>query len=61
MLDNMISIPFEINGFVDALHLPNDHTFTEMEIEAMKQARYDNWYALINGLPLVDSNINVGE
>ncbi len=61
MLDNMISIPFEIKGFKDALHLPNDNTFTETEIEDMKQARYDNWYAHINGLASVDSNSNVGE
>jgi hypothetical protein len=57
----MISIPFEIKGFRDALHLPNDHTFTETEIEAMKQTRYDNWYAHINGLAPVDSHSNVGE
>ena len=58
MPDNMISIPFEINGFSDALNLSSDHTFTETEIQAMKQARYDNWYAVINGLPSVDSNSN---
>lgn len=58
----MISIPFEINGFSDALNLSSDHTFTETEIQAMKQSRYDNWYALINGLPSIDSNSNnVGE
>lgn len=62
MTDNMISIPFEINGFSDALNLSSDHTFTETEIQAMKQSRYDNWYALINGLPSIDSNSNnVGE
>ena len=62
MSDNMISIPFEINGFSDALNLPSDHTFTETEIQAMKQARYDNWYSFINGLSPVDSNSNnVGE
>ena len=58
----MISIQFEINGYRDALYLPIDNTFTEAEIEAMKQARYDNWYSCINGLPTVDSNSNnVGE
>ena len=62
MPDNMISIPFEINGYRDALHLRNDHTFTETEIEAMKQTRYDNWYAHINGRAPADSNSNtVGE
>jgi hypothetical protein len=54
MLDNMISIQFEINGYRDALHIPIDNTFTEAEIEAMKQARYDNWYAHINGMAIGD-------
>ena len=29
--------------FADALHLEDDHTFTDAEIEAMKQERFDNW------------------
>lgn len=33
--------------FSDALILADDHTFTDEEIEAMKQARFDNWYAII--------------
>ena len=44
-------IEFEItqNGYVlrDALVLDDDHTYTDAEIEAMKQARFDNWYAVI--------------
>jgi hypothetical protein len=44
----MIKIDFEINGFSDALHLADDHNLTDAEIEAMKQARYDKWYAIIN-------------
>lgn len=44
-------IPFEItqNKYTlrDALHLEDDHTFTDVEIEQMKQARFDNWYAVI--------------
>jgi hypothetical protein len=48
----MIKIDFVIeqNGerFADALHLEDDHTFTDEEIEAMKQARFDNWYIFIN-------------
>ena len=58
MSDNLISIPFEINGFSDALNLSSDHTFTEIEIEAMKQSHYNTWYAHINTLPAIDSNIN---
>jgi len=33
--------------FSDALILPDDHTFTDVELEAMKQARFDNWYTII--------------
>jgi hypothetical protein len=33
--------------FSDALILADDHTFTDAEIEAMKQARFDNWYTII--------------
>ena len=29
--------------FSDAIHLPDDHTLTDVEIEAMKQRRLDNW------------------
>jgi len=46
-----MKIDFTINGFSDALHLPDDHAFTDTEIEAMKQARYDNWYAIISAVP----------
>ena len=47
----MIKIDFEItqNGYTyrDAIHLPDDHTMSEAEIEAMKQQRFDNWYTVI--------------
>ena len=36
-------------SFSDALHLPDNHTFTDAEIEAMKQQRFDNWLAIITG------------
>jgi hypothetical protein len=46
-----MTIDFEItqNGYTlrDALVLPDDHVLTDAEIEAMKQARFDNWYAII--------------
>tara|TARA_R110000868_G_scaffold967_1_gene7298 strand:+ start:151 stop:342 length:192 start_codon:yes stop_codon:yes gene_type:complete len=45
----MIKIDFTIeqNGetFCDALYLEDDHTFTDEEIEAMKQNRFDKFYA----------------
>ncbi len=51
----MIKIDFEFDStygvFRDALHLPEDHTFTEAEIEAMKQQRFDNWWAAVNTPP----------
>lgn len=46
-----MKIDFEVSrdGYVfrDALHLPDDHTYTDAEIEAMKQARFDAWYAIV--------------
>jgi hypothetical protein len=33
--------------FADALHLPDDQTYTDVEIEAMKQQRLNNWIAVI--------------
>ncbi len=47
----MVKIDFQFETpygkFADALHLPDDHTFTDVEIEAMKQQRVDNWVAVI--------------
>jgi len=38
----------EIYGtFRDAIHLADDHDYTDEEIEAMKQQRFDNWVAHI--------------
>jgi hypothetical protein len=46
-----IKIDFEFETqhgkFSDALHLPDDHNFTEEEIQAMKEQRRDNWIAVI--------------
>ena len=35
----------------DALHLPANHTYTDEEIEAMKQQRFDNWLYMIMNPP----------
>ena len=47
----MIKIDFEVETehgiFRDALHLPDDHSFTDTEIEAMKQERVNNWIDFI--------------
>lgn len=44
----MIQIIFERGEdpyhFRDALYLPEDHTFTDAEIEKMKDDRYAAWY-----------------
>jgi hypothetical protein len=38
--------------FRDALHLPDDHTFTDDEIQVMKQQRVDNWIAVVTAPPV---------
>ena len=48
----MIKIDFTKNHTIygtysDALHLQDDHTFTDQEIESMKQERFDNWVSHI--------------
>ena len=47
----MIQIIFEFETqygvFRDALYLPEDHTFGDADIEAMKQERLDNWVAFV--------------
>lgn len=49
----MIKIDFEITStdglhtYRDALYLEDDNTFTEDEIQKMKQDRFDRWLAII--------------
>lgn len=47
----MIKIDFEFNTehglFRDALHLPDDHVFTDEQLEAMKLERRDTWIAVV--------------
>jgi hypothetical protein len=38
--------------FADALHLPDDHGFSEAEIQAMKEQRRDNWIAVVTAPPV---------
>lgn len=40
-------------SFSDALYLPEDHTFTDEQIDAMKQERLNNWLAAVN--PVVET------
>lgn len=37
-------------SFSDALHLDDDHGLSYAELEAMKQARFDNWVAIITAV-----------
>jgi hypothetical protein len=41
------SFDTQYGKFADALHLPDNHTFTDSEIEEMKQQRLDNWIAIV--------------
>jgi hypothetical protein len=47
----MVTISFSFDTaygtFADALVLPDDHTLTDAEIEAIKQQRLDNWIAVL--------------
>jgi hypothetical protein len=53
----MIQIIFERGEdpytFRDALYLPEDHTFTDAEIEKIKDDRYNAWYQLVTNPPEV--------
>jgi len=47
----MIKIEFEItkDGYTlkDAIVLPENHGMTNEQIEAIKQKRFDDWYAIV--------------
>lgn len=50
----MIKIDFEKTSedglliYRDAIILADDHTYSDEDIEAMKQSRFDKWYTAIN-------------
>ena len=50
-----MKIDFEFNTphglFRDALHLPDDHNFSDSEIQLMKDARVDGWIAVVTAPP----------
>jgi hypothetical protein len=54
----MIKLDFEFQTqygvYRDALYLDDNHSFTEQEIEAMKQQRVDNWLDVIENPPAPD-------
>jgi hypothetical protein len=41
----------QFGSFCDALNLPDDHSFTDEQLEAMKQERLTNWLAVVNPSP----------
>jgi hypothetical protein len=46
----------------DTLLLKDDHGLTDVEIEAMKQARYDKWYDyIINPPPVIEAPVEPEE
>jgi hypothetical protein len=53
----MIKIDFEKTSddglmvYRDAIYLEDDHALTDADIEAIKQQRFDRWYALITNPP----------
>lgn len=61
----MIKIDFELESdygvFRDAIYLPEDHTMTDAEIEAMKQQRLDNWLAAVNSTSQVEELVGPPE
>lgn len=52
----MIKIDFEFDTkygiFKDALHLEDDHAYSEDEIQSMKIIRRDNWLAMVDAPPV---------
>jgi len=49
------SFSSQYGTFSDALHLPDDHGLSDEQIEAMKQARFDNWIAVITAPPVEET------
>ena len=58
-----IIFEYDHNGIIfrDALNLPDNHTFTDDELEAMKQARIANWLTAITAPPPNYSRDEQGE
>lgn len=53
--EKLMKIDFEFTTkfgvFRDALHLPDGHTFSDTDIQAMKQERLNNWLAIVDAPP----------
>lgn len=57
----MIKIDFQYETphgkYADALYLPEDHTYTDAEIEAMKLERLNNWIYIVENPPQTEEQI----
>ena len=47
----IFEFPTKYGVFRDALYLPADHGLSEVQIEALKQERLNNWLALVENPP----------
>jgi len=45
--------------FRDALNLPDNHGFTDAEIDAMKQQRFSNWVAVVEAPPVEPDTVEI--
>lgn len=56
----MIKIDFEFDTqygvFRDALYLANDHSFSDSQIEVMKQERLTNWLSIVTSPPVEEAS-----
>lgn len=61
----MIKIDFQFeteNGkFSDALYLPEDHGYSDQQIDDMKHERLNAWLSVVNAPPVSDGNFVVIE
>ncbi len=57
MIQIVFSFDTQFGRFTDALYLADDHTFTDEEIQAMKQQRVDNWIAVVSAPPAEEAPV----
>jgi len=59
----MIKIDFEMTDgtytYRDALYLEDDHNLSDVDIEAIKQARFDRWLAAVTAPPVIEEETTV--
>ena len=51
----------EHGKYADCLHLPDNHKFTDEEIQTMKEQRLNNWLAIVAAPPAPEPESNVKE